>query len=126
MVTLSLLVGFQHVVMVVCFKLNQEGIEQEFCVNKHNVELQCHGGCYLEKILRETQDSKSASTSLYNKVDLFLNFMMLEIKNRIVKISNTIPKYKGIHYIDPYKEVLEPPPISQSSDWINVIKLNFL
>ncbi|WP_163400479.1 hypothetical protein [Flavobacterium fluviatile] len=49
MIILFLLVSFQQALIIVHFKLNQEQIEQEFCINKSKPELQCHGKCHLKK-----------------------------------------------------------------------------
>lgn len=112
MMVLSLLIGFQQAIIVMHFKLNQEVIEQEFCVNKNNSELQCHGVCHLEKQLQKTGRSDAASIGDYQRVDMLpISYREFEVRNLTVEIRNEIPIYKKTYYTDPYREIFVPPPI---------------
>ncbi|SFS60994.1 hypothetical protein [Sphingobacterium wenxiniae] len=112
MMVLSLLVGFQQTIIVMYFKLNQEAIEREFCVNKNKPELECHGTCHLKKQLQNTGNSDPASIGIYQRVDM-LPISLTEFKTKIliIELRNNIPMYKAIHYAEPYREIFVPPPI---------------
>lgn len=112
MMVLSLLVGFQEAIIVMHFKLNQEAIEQEFCVNRNRPELQCHGTCHLKKQLQKTKNTDTASIGFYQRVDMLpISSMEFEARSLTVEIWNSIPIYKEIQYTEPYREIFVPPPI---------------
>lgn len=112
LIVLSLLIGFQQVVIVVHFKLNREAIEQKFCINKNKPELQCHGTCHLKKQLQETESSGPSSISNYPKIDIFtVLFKELEVKSPTTEIRNKTSIHKETLYTAPYREILVPPPI---------------
>ncbi|MBK1442560.1 hypothetical protein JHJ32_21350 [Parapedobacter sp. ISTM3] len=113
MMVLSLLVGFQQAIIVMHFKLNQEAIEQEFCVNKSKPELHCHGTCHLKKQLQKTGNSDPASIGIYQRVDMLpISFTEFELKSLIIELRKYTPIYKAIHYSEPYREIFVPPPIA--------------
>jgi hypothetical protein len=113
MMVLSLLVGFQQAIIVMHFKLNQEAIEQAFCINKNKLELQCHGTCHLKKQLQETGNDDPASTGIYQRVDMLpISVTEFKAKNLAVEIRNNTPIYKEIRYIAPCREIFVPPPIA--------------
>lgn len=113
LMALSLLTGFQQAITVVHFKLNQEVIEQKFCINKNKPALQCHGSCHLKKQLEETENSGAPSIGIYPRIDMFtISASEWEIKNSITVIRNKTSLYKECFYTAPYIEVLVPPPIN--------------
>lgn len=113
LMVLSLLTGFQQAVTVVHFKLNQEVIEQKFCINKSKPALQCHGSCHLKKQLEETENSGATSIGIYPRIDMFtVSVTQWEIKNATTSIRNKTFIYKERFYTAPYIEVLVPPPIT--------------
>lgn len=112
MMVLSLLVGFQQAIIVMHFKLNQEAIEREFCVNKNTPELACHGTCHLKKQLQKAEDSEPVSLGSYQQVDMTpILFTKFKTRILIIELRNNIPIYKAIHYTEPYREIFVPPPI---------------
>ncbi|WP_165870315.1 hypothetical protein [Albibacterium bauzanense] len=111
---LSLLIGFQQAIIVMHFKLNQDTIEQEFCINKDKPELQCHGTCYLKKQLQQKEDTESASINIYQKVDM-LPVAVIELETQCL-ITELSPKrfiYKETLYTEPYRDIFVPPPIAR-------------
>ena len=113
LMVLSLLTGFQQAITVVHFKLNQQVIEQKFCINKNKPALQCHGSCHLKKQLEETESSEAPSISIYPRIDMFtVSATQWEIKNATASIRNKTFIYKERFYTAPYIEVLVPPPIA--------------
>ncbi len=113
MMVLSLLVGFQQTIIVMYFKLNQEAIEQEFCINRNKPQLQCHGTCHLKKQLEKTKNTAPASIDVYHKVDMLCSaFTEFDARNVIIEIQARLPSYEEIHYKEPYCEIFVPPPAS--------------
>ncbi len=113
MMILCLLAGFQQAIIVVYFNLNQEAIEQAFCVNKDKPALECHGNCHLKKQLEKTKNTALASIDVYHKVDMLCSaFTEFDARNVIIEIQARLPSYKEIHYKEPYCEIFVPPPAS--------------
>ncbi|MDO4880146.1 MAG: hypothetical protein Q3983_02605 [Capnocytophaga sp.] len=67
MSVLILLISIQQTLIVVHFSLNQDFIEELYCVNKKNVEMNCHGKCQLKK---DIQSSSEAATKIINLKDI--------------------------------------------------------
>ncbi|MCV2485161.1 hypothetical protein OD917_09520 [Flavobacterium sp. SH_e] len=113
MTILFLLVSFQQALIVVHFKLNQNAIEKEFCVNKAKPELQCHGKCHLKKELQENEKNSDLELrSIGKKIDIalisnieFAVFISKEIN------SNKTSIYKESVLLEPCLEIFVPPPI---------------
>jgi|SRR5690606_5314718 len=112
LMVLSLLIGFQQAIIVMHFKLNQETIEQKFCVNKDRPELHCDGTCFLKKQLQKSESSDSAPAAMYPKVDMLpISLHRFEARNITVDISSIMPRYQEICYREPCREIFVPPPI---------------
>ncbi|MBJ2124455.1 MULTISPECIES: hypothetical protein [Flavobacterium] len=113
MTILFLLVSFQQALIVVHFKLNQNAIEKEFCVNKAKPELQCHGKCHLKKELQETEKNSDLELrSISKKIDIALN-TNIQFQVSLIKIitSKKVPIYKELDLLEPCLEIFVPPPI---------------
>ncbi|AXB57604.1 hypothetical protein [Flavobacterium fluviale] len=112
MTMLFLLVSFQQALIIVHFKLNQNIIEKEFCVNKTKPELQCHGKCHLKKELEKSDNTDLELTSIGKKIDIYLTsnfeFEIPIVKN--IKVAKAVI-YREFELIEPYLEIFVPPPI---------------
>jgi len=108
---LSLLIGFQQTIIVMHFKLNQDALEEKFCINKDQPELQCHGTCYLKRQLQKTESNESAPINIYQKVDMLpISIIKFETKSQTAEIQVKIATYKEILYKEPPLEIFVPPP----------------
>lgn len=66
---LVLLLALQQSIIILHFKLNQDFIEQNYCINKARPQLNCHGKCQLEKELKNTTEPTSVQGfSLYEPI----------------------------------------------------------
>lgn len=112
-ITLSLLTGFQQALIFAHFKLNQEAISREFCVNKNRPELECNGTCYLKKLLEKaSEDPQPVSIMIHPWIDTFPSLTAQpEEKIRTMEIQSKTSTYKEIQYKEPCLETLVPPPI---------------
>ena len=113
MTILFLLVSFQQALIIVHFKLNQDAIEKEFCVNKAKPELQCHGKCHLKKELRETEKNTDLELrSISKKIDIALN-TNIEFQVPLLKTITfkKVPIYRQLDRLEPCLEIFVPPPI---------------
>lgn len=113
---LFLLVAFQQALLIVHFKLNQQAIEKQFCINKAKPELQCHGKCHLKKELQESEKKNDLElNSINKKIDIVL-LPNIDFKIRIFQVipSDRILIYKEIIHFAPCLEIFVPPPISIS------------
>ncbi|MDN3672660.1 hypothetical protein QWY99_06275 [Flavobacterium branchiarum] len=112
MTMLFLLVSFQQVLIIVHFKLNQENIEKEFCINKTKPELQCHGKCHLKNELEKSNNNDFELTSIGKKIDMvLLSNIEFEVQAVLVAKSRKVLIYKEFDLIEPYMEIFVPPPI---------------
>ncbi len=113
MTILLLLVSFQQALLIVHFKLNQENIEQEFCVNKAKPELQCHGKCHLKKELEKSDNNSDLElASISKNIDIIL-ISEMEFTFHIIKELNSkkVLIYRETGQIEPILEIFVPPPI---------------
>lgn len=112
MTMLFLLVSFQQALIIVHFKLNQENIEKEFCINKTKPELQCHGKCHLKKELEKSNSNDLELTSIGKKIDMvLLSDVKFEVQTIKVAKSRKVSIYKEFDLIEPCMEIFVPPPI---------------
>lgn len=113
---LFLLVISQQAVIIVNFKLNQQIITNQFCINKDKPELHCNGKCHLTKELKKSEHPDSKKIINTKNFDLTLNSNTayhIEIVN-ISKNKNPVI-YIEYHHTTPYLEVFVPPPIIDSN-----------
>ena len=113
MTMLFLLVSFQQALIIVHFKLNQQNIEQEFCVNKAKPELQCHGKCHLKTELEKSDNNRDLQlTSISKNIDIILT-SEIDFSFDIIKELNTkkVLIYKETGQTEPCLEIFVPPPI---------------
>ncbi|MGB1248590.1 MAG: hypothetical protein ACPG4Z_06870 [Chitinophagales bacterium] len=61
------LVVFQETTVYVLFKLNQEYITSEYCINKDKPELECYGTCHYQAKVKETKDKSENNPFLQFK-----------------------------------------------------------
>ncbi|MGP1500257.1 hypothetical protein [Bergeyella cardium] len=96
MIALILLVTFQRGLVVIHFKLNQDYIEKEYCVNKSKPSLNCHGQCHLKKELSNTADDNLEKISIYKTIELIIPSTDDDFKILNPKFSEqkNIPFYK--------------------------------
>jgi hypothetical protein len=112
MTMLLLLVSFQQALIIVHFKLDQQRIEQEFCVNKARPEMQCHGKCHLKKELEKSDNTDLELTGIGKKIDIALT-SYLEFTVSVLRTinSNKVLFYKELELLEPCLEIFVPPPI---------------
>lgn len=111
MAFLLLLVVTQQTAIVVHFKLNQQAIEQKFCVNKNKPELQCQGTCYLRKELQKTENNSLKINELYKDFEMIpVAHFEFETKLKPIVTKLKVVTYEVSFPLDPYTEVLTPPP----------------
>ncbi|MGO3183849.1 MAG: hypothetical protein ACTIJ9_13565 [Aequorivita sp.] len=108
-----LLVISQHAVIIVHFKLNQQSIENKYCINKNKPELKCNGKCYLNKELKESKKSDSKMVITFKNFDLTLNPTSEFIAEtpKFIKVKQIVG-YKEFLHSEPYLEIFVPPPIA--------------
>ncbi|WP_179336244.1 hypothetical protein [Winogradskyella costae] len=95
------------------FKLNQQAIIAQFCINKSKPKLQCNGKCHLTKELQETEDNHSEKIINTRNFDLaFSSHFIFELKIPKVKKKRELVTYKEFQHTEPYLEILVPPPLS--------------
>jgi len=113
MMILTLLVGFQQALIVLHFKLNQQQIAREWCINRDKPTVHCEGTCFLKRQLKEASTQETTTIKNYPRLDmlfvmqdLFLS-QWVEPTMRKEKIG-----YKEVAYTAPYREIFVPPPIT--------------
>lgn len=111
MTCLFLLIISQQGLIVLHFKLNQQVIEQEFCINKDKPELQCHGNCHLKKELKQTDNTDWDSIIIFKNIDYILNseYEFLIQSFNIIKNGKT-SIYSELNHPNPHLKIFIPPP----------------
>lgn len=111
MATLILLITFQRGLIVVHFKLNQDYIEKNYCVNKTKPKLQCHGQCQLKKELQKTSDTNLENLSIYKHIELIpLKINIFKIEKIEFRETLKISFYREDLFIQNFvKRILHPP-----------------
>ena len=111
MATLILLITFQRGLIVIHFKLNQDYIEKNYCVNKTKPKLQCHGQCQLKKELQKTSDTNLENLSIYKHIELIpLKINIFKIEKIEFRESLKISFYREDLFIQNFvKRILHPP-----------------
>lgn len=111
MATLILLITFQRGLIVIHFKLNQDYIEKNYCVNKTKPKLQCHGQCQLKKELQKTSDTNLENLSIYKHIELIpLKINIFKIEKIEFRETLKISFYKEDLFIQNFvKRILHPP-----------------
>ena len=111
MATLILLITFQRGLIVIHFKLNQDYIEKNYCVNKTKPKLQCHGQCQLKKELQKTSDTNLENLSIYKHIELIpLKINIFKIEKIEFRETLKISFYREDLFIQNFvKMILHPP-----------------
>lgn len=111
MATLILLITFQRGLIVIHFKLNQDYIEKNYCVNKTKPKLQCHGQCQLKKELQKTSDTNLENLSIYKHIELIpLEINIFKIEKIEFRETLKISFYREDLFIQNFvKRILHPP-----------------
>ena len=111
MATLILLITFQRGLIVIHFKLNQDYIEKNYCVNKTKPKLQCHGQCQLKKELQKTSDTNLENLSIYKHIELIpLKMNIFKIEKIEFREKLKISFYREDLFIQNFvKRILHPP-----------------
>ncbi|WP_225035628.1 hypothetical protein [Winogradskyella sp. SM1960] len=116
MTFIFLFVVSQQAVVIMHFKLNQQAITIELCINKDKPELKCNGKCYLSKELQDTEPSDSEKIMNTKNLDLaFESNPEFEIETPNLINNKVMVGYLEFHHSEPYLEILVPPPMQQAN-----------
>lgn len=92
-------VSVKDLSIYVAFKINQNYIAQNRCVNIDKPELECHGKCVLEKELKASKDQKDSfpASNPENKQlsPYFYSFVIVQY-SPLVKGRAEFPVYQGL------------------------------
>lgn len=108
------LLSFQEVVVYLGFKINQDFIAANFCVEKDIKESDCKGSCCLSKMVSNTKERPSSDIPIPVfepvKVDLFLQSLKFSELSSIDLVSDLFADFrlKGSEY----HQILLRPPIT--------------
>lgn len=111
LIVVCLPMAFQQAVIILHFNLNQQVIEQQYCVNKNKPELQCRGKCQLIKQLQEKGDSNPESISYPKKFDIFsLSIFDFKVETCNFLLPEIPLTYLETEYTEPTIKIILPPP----------------
>lgn len=98
------------------FKVNQDEITEEHCINKDKPELNCDGKCYLKEQLnntRETADqpqSPSTPRFLEFECDTFISSEMKDLKSTDEEVRHSKIYFSKKLISDPHLRGIDHPP----------------
>ncbi|MBU2929492.1 hypothetical protein [Winogradskyella psychrotolerans] len=112
MTIIFLFVVSQQAVVIMHFKLNQQAIIKEFCININKPELHCNGKCHLSKELQKTEQSDSEKIMTTKNFDLaFDSHPEFELEPSNVINDKIKLRYVEFHHQEPYLDISVPPPM---------------
>lgn len=107
---LILPLGFQQMVIVRCFELRRDAIDQHSCENKGRPEMTCRGLCYLKKQLEQSFSAESGSAG-DPKVDLLPLAQWARFRYSMQESGRPeLPLRLVTMHVDPIPEMLFRPP----------------
>ena len=106
-----------HIVLII-FELNKDYVARNLCKNRTKPELQCNGKCFLQRKLRETQDSEKNNSQ--KSAQKNLNFFTVEppptFSLEICLFSNSALElftyYNSVYFYNNLCSVFRPPKLS--------------
>jgi len=97
----------------VAFKLNQDFITNNWCVNINKPATDCSGKCFLKKEWKENQEDKNDNSQLPQLEENIKNYYYAELKLLQLKDNDQIANNNFRHYylVDQlfYPKLLDPP-----------------
>ena len=106
------LLSFQEVVVYLGFKVSQDFIAANFCVEKDMVESDCKGSCCLSKMVSNTKEKPASNIPAPNfepiKVDLFLHNIQFLHLSSISLVSDPFADFR-LKDSEYYQILLRPP-----------------
>jgi hypothetical protein len=112
-----MLTNFSTMFIFSAFKLNQQYIASNLCVNRSMPELQCNGKCYLLKKIKQAeekekkQEQEGQKKGFQDHCILGQSFVQLQFSSEMKKdliLEKTLDLPKAVF------EVLHPPPAASS------------
>lgn len=95
MSALILLISIQQTLIVVHFNLNQDFIEELYCVNKNKVEMHCHGKCQLKKDIQTSSENTAKIINLKDIDIVLVAPLSFEVKEEFhFEFESTKTHYK--------------------------------
>lgn len=116
LIFLSLLIGFQRIIIVLHYQLNWERIELQYCENKSSLIMTCKGLCYVQKAFQHSEDKAPKTSKVFYQVSdvIFESLISFFSSDSGILLTYQEPPYLDIRYCDPLLEVLVPPPLKQN------------
>jgi hypothetical protein len=97
--------------ILVSFKINQEYIATNLCINRFDAIPVCKGSCFLEKQINQDQKQKVEFSNLKMKeLNLFCQHNIFEISNPLLKSSIAYPLVNDAFYKTGYICLVFRPP----------------
>lgn len=104
--------------VLISFELNKRYIAENLCENRAKPELKCNGKCFLQKKLKETEDSEKNNSQKSEQKDL--NFFSIEppakLSLEICLFSDSVSKpgtyYNSVYFFTNLAAVFRPPQLS--------------
>jgi len=92
------------------FKMNQDYVVQELCVNRNDPASRCLGKCYLRKEFKKTE-SKSNQFQSYSKekAELFFVEVMQTIKSCFLEVAIHVAAYRFHLLCKVTADIFHPP-----------------
>lgn len=95
---------------VFVFKLNQDNITENYCVNKDVKNSCCKGSCYLKKVLdkEENKSDKSSSNEETKQKEILVCMKMVEYVFESINFSDFTIQNFNTHYLSKIKSGFLP------------------
>ena len=107
--------SLKDLVIYVSFKINQQQIEKEWCINKNEPLVMCAGSCYL--VTQLTKEAEKQNSHFYNiakSAEIFYLLDAFEMTILQPRLPDEVKHnfYSPIYLTHPYRNGVFRPPIS--------------
>ncbi|MGB1204141.1 MAG: hypothetical protein ACPG5B_00775 [Chitinophagales bacterium] len=89
-----LLIATKDMAVYALFKVNQQYVTSQFCVNKDKAEMKCNGKCFLKKQIKENKENKTNFPS--SLPEEITNITLFTIANSVQTLFVPSQKYKVV------------------------------
>ncbi|MCB0428819.1 MAG: hypothetical protein H6585_00780 [Flavobacteriales bacterium] len=103
---------FSRLVIMVDFYLNQDYLEQAFCVNKDKPQMHCHGKCHMKNMLKKEEKKETSPASPFKEKREIQLFSQRNEPNHfadINRVGKTFTPYRPTHSHPHTRAVFHPP-----------------
>ncbi len=106
------MINLKDAAVYICFKLNQDYIAKNLCINRDKPESCCEGSCELEKALDENSEHGNKAPFNFHDNKEFSPYLQLDkqLKFNFAHFNSEYPVFVKLYYqYSNYTSIFHPP-----------------